>query len=38
MEEAKKFCEKNGMAVLSLGTADEVNKISDYIKYIGRHK
>jgi hypothetical protein len=37
-DEAKKICEKDGMDLLSLETAEEASKIKDYINYIGNDR
>jgi len=35
-EEAKKICQKDNMAISSLDTPEEKNKISEYLNYIGK--
>jgi hypothetical protein len=36
-EEAKRICEEDNMAIIAFDNPAEINKISDYMHYIGAH-
>jgi len=37
-EEAKRICEEDNMVLIALDNPAEINKISDYMQYIGAQK